>query len=245
MPTLGAFRLRAIGAVRRPAGWRTGSSRRTTVGIADPDRKDRPLRPDTLLAGLPRLVRVADETRWRGQASVATAAVVVVYWACTWLLGETVRPSAAALGAAVVAIPTLLVAALTTARRVREALARAVPPPRSTVHETQAASRERRLRMAGVVLTGIVALLLFDRLSGNGGVMAGLVTGLLAARGLADWLESNRWEGAERERESRLFVVVTPDGLSPRLAATQVYEMPRTARGHDTRREPSPFDLGI
>lgn len=188
---------------------------------------------------------MADETRWRGQSSVATAAVVVVYWACTWLLGETVRPGAAALAAAVVALPTLLVAALTTARRVREALARAAPPPRSTVHETHAASRERRLRLAGVVLTGIVALLLFDRLSGNGGVMAGLVAGLLAALGVADWLESHRWEDAERERESRLFVIVKPDGLSPRLGATEVYEIPRTARDHDVRREPSPFDLEI
>ncbi len=190
-------------------------------------------------------MRVADETRWRGQASVATAVVVVAYWASTWLLGETVRPGATALSAAVVAVPTLLVASLSTARRVRDALARAQSPPRSTLHETQAASRERRLRLSGVVLTGIVALLLFDRFTGGGGVMAGLLAGLLGALGVADWLESHRWEDAERERESRVFVIVKPDGLSPRLGASEVYEIPRTARDHDLRREPSPFDLEI
>ena len=190
-------------------------------------------------------MRVADETRWRGQASVATAVVVVAYWGSTWLVGETVRPGAAALAAAVVALPTLLVASLTTARRMREALVRVLPPPRSTLHETSAASRERRLRLSGVVLTGIVALLLFDRFTDGGGVMAGLVAGLLGALGVADWLESNRWERAERDRESRIFVIVKPDALSPRLAATEVYELVRTAREHDVRREPSPFDLEI
>ena len=190
-------------------------------------------------------MRVADETRWRAGSSIATAVVVAAYWASTWLLGETVRPGAAALSAAVVALPTLLVATLTTPRRVRDALVRPLPPPRSTLHETQAASRERRLRLSGIVLTGIVALLLFDRFTGGGGVMAGLVAGLLAALGIADWLESHRWADAERERESRIFVIVRPDALSPRLGAAEVYEIPRAVRDHDVRREPSPFDLEI
>jgi len=190
-------------------------------------------------------VRVADETRWRGQSSVATATVVAVFWLSTWLLGETVRVGATALAAAVVLVPTLLVASLTTSRRIRESLVRAVPPPRASVHETLAASRDRRVRLSGVVLTGIVALLLFDRFTGGGGVMAGLVAGLLAGLGAIDWLESRQWERAERERETRIFVIVRPDALSPRLGSAEVYETPRPGRDHDRRLEPSPFDLEI
>jgi hypothetical protein len=220
-------------------------SRRTTVEIGDLDRKDRPLRPETLLAGLPRLVRVADETRWRGQSSVATAAVVTAFWALTWLLGQPMRPGASALAAAIVAVPTLLVSSLATNRRIRESLLRAVPPPRATLYETVAASRDRRIKLSGIVLTGIVALLLFDRFSGGGGVMAGLVAGLLAALGAMDWLESRQWTAAERERESRIFAMIRPDALSPRLGAIDVYEIPRPGRDSDLRREPSPFDLEI
>lgn len=188
---------------------------------------------------------MADETRWRGQSSVATAAVVTVFWASTWLLGEPVRLGASALAAAIVALPTLMVASLTTTRRIRESLVRAVPPPRSTLHETTAASRDRRVKLSGIVLTGIVALLLFDRFTGGGGVMAGLVAGLLAALGAVDWFESRQWAAAERERETRIFVIVRPDALSPRLGSTDVYEIPRPGRDHDLRREPSPFDLEI
>ena len=188
---------------------------------------------------------MADETRWRGQASVATATVVVAFWVSTWLLGEPVRPGASALAAAVVAIPTLAIVSLTTTGRIRESLTRAVPPPRATLHETQAASRDRRMRLSGVVLTGIVALLLFDRFSGGGGVMAGLVAGLLGALGALDWLESRQWSAAERERETRIFVIVKPQALTPRLGAAEVYEIPRPGRDHDRRRVPSPFDLEI
>lgn len=200
---------------------------------------------ETLLAGLPRLVRVADETRWRGQSCVATAVVVTAFWLSTWLLEEPVRPGAVALAAAVAAIPTLMVASLLAGGRIREGLTRAVPPPRASIHETLAASRDRRVRLSGVVLTGIVALLLFDRFTGGGGIMAGLVAGLLGALGATDWRESLQWERAERERETRIFVIVRPDALSPRLGATEVYETPHPGRDHDRRTEPSPFDLEI
>lgn len=201
--------------------------------------------PETLLAGLPRLVRVADETRWRGQAMVATAAVVTAFWVCTWLLGEPVRAGAVALAAAVAAVPTLGISLLLAGPRIRESLTRAVPPPRASVHETLAATRDRRMRLSGIVLTGIVALLLFDRFTGGGGVMAGLVAGLLGAMGALDWREAQHWDRAERERETRIFVIVRPDALSPRLGSSDVYETPRPGRDHDRRTEPSPFDLEI
>ena len=176
---------------------------------------------------------------------MATAFVVTVFWLCTWLLEEPVRPGAVALAAAAAAIPTLMVASLLAGGRIRESLTRAVPPPRASIHETLAATRERRVRLSGVVLTGIVALLLFDSFTGGGGIMAGLVAGLLGALGAADWRESRQWERAEREREARIFVIVRPDALSPRLGATEVYETPRPGGDHDRRTEPSPFDLEI
>jgi hypothetical protein len=203
------------------------------------------VRPETLLAGLPRLVRVADEVRWRGQFCVATAAVVALFWVLSWLVDEPVRAGVTALAAAAVAVPTLAVGAIGMSRRVRERLARALPPPRASVHETLAVSRERRMKLSGAVLTGIVLLLLFERFTDGAGVIAGLVVGLLAAAGAVDWTESRRWETAERERETRLYVMVRPDALSPRLGAAQIYETPRPGDRRDRALEPSPFDLGI
>ena len=48
-------------------------------------------------------------------------------------------------------------------------LARALPPPRASVHETLASSRERRTKLSGIVLTGIVVLLLFERFTDGAG----------------------------------------------------------------------------
>ncbi len=203
------------------------------------------MRPESALAGLPRLVRVADETRWRGQSAVATAIVVAAYWGAAWLVGETVEPARAILAFAGVMLPTLVIVSLGSGRRMREALSGVAPPPRASVHETPASSRERRLRLAGVVLTGIIALLIFERFTGSGGVLAGLVAGLLLALGIADWREAGVWEAAERERESRIFVLIRPDALTPRLGATDLYEAPRPGRESDHAYEPSPFDLGI
>ena len=190
-------------------------------------------------------MRVADETRWRGQFCVATAVVVVLFWAFSWLVDEPVRPGITALAAAAVAVPTLLVTTLAGTRRIHESLARALPPPRASVHETLANSRDRRMRLAGIVLTGIVALLIFERFTDGGGVLAGLLAGLLGALGAVNWVEARRWEAAERERETRIFVMIRPDALTPRLGATQVFETPRPGDRRSQALEPSPFDLGI
>jgi hypothetical protein len=191
------------------------------------------------------LVRVADETRWRGQAAVATALVVAVFWLCTWLLGQPVRPGATALAAIAVALPTLFVASLSSGRRIRERLRDAGRPPRASVHETIANSRDRRLKLAGIVLTGIIALLVFDRFTGGGGIMAGLVAGLLGSLGAADWMEASQWDAAERERETRIFALIRPDALTPRLGTAPIFEAPRPGSDHDRTMEPSPFDLEI
>ncbi len=203
------------------------------------------MRPETLLAGLPRLVRVADEQRWRGQFCVATAAVVAVFWVFSWLVDEPLRAGVTALAAAAAAIPTLLVSGVGMNRRMNHLLGRAVPPPRASVHETLAASRERRTKLSGIVLTGIVLLLLFERFTDGAGIVAGLIAGLMAAFGAVDWVESRRWTAAERQRETRLYVMVKPDALSPRLGAAQVYETPRPGDRRGRALEPSPFDLGI
>jgi hypothetical protein len=191
------------------------------------------------------LVRVADEARWRGQAAVATALVVALFWTCTWLLDEPVRPGVTALAVVAVALPTLFVASLSSGRRIRESLRDAGPPPRASVHETLANSRDRRLRFAGIVLTGIIALLIFDRFTGGGGIMAGLVAGLLGSLGAVDWAESRQWAAAERERESRIYALIRPDALTPRLGAAPIFEAPRPGSDHDRTLEPSPFDLEI
>ena len=176
---------------------------------------------------------------------MATSLVIVAFWVLSWLAGEPVRTGLTILAATAVAIPTILSCALTSGRRLREGLAHAVPPPRSTVYETLANTRDRRLRFAGVVLTGIVLLLLFDRFTDGSGMTAGLLIGLLGSLGAVDWVEARHWEQAERERGTRIYVLVRPDALSPRLLTSDVYETPRPGGSRDREREPSPFDLGI
>ena len=45
--------------------------------------------------------------------------------------------------------------------------------------------------------------------------MAGLIAGLLGRLGAVDWIEARRWDAAERERETRIYVLVRPDALTP------------------------------
>jgi hypothetical protein len=195
--------------------------------------------PDTVLAGLPRVVRVADETRWRGHSAVATAIVLALFWTATWVLGEPVEAARTILGFGAVAAPSLIA----SGRRVRTTLGRTLATPRGAVHETAAAARERRMRLATIVLFGIVILLVFDRLTGGGGMMAGLVAGLMVGIGIADWRESGLWRGAERERDARLFVLVRPRALTPALAPSDVFEAPNTGRDGPIEMPLDPIDL--
>lgn len=186
---------------------------------------------DSVLAGLARVVRVADETRWRGQSSVAACVVLVAFWALNWVLGVPVERVRTPVGFAAVFVATLPLVLFSSRRRVRETLAQARGLPRSVVHETAAASRERRMRLVSVVLFGVIVLLVFDHLTGGGGMMAGLIAGLLGGMGISDWRESALWRAAERERDVRLFAIVRPRALTPALAPQDVFQVPNGSVG--------------
>ncbi|MDX6554505.1 MAG: hypothetical protein QOD86_700 [Miltoncostaeaceae bacterium] len=201
--------------------------------------------PESALAGLPRLVRVATELRFRGQAGLGIAVATAGFWAFSWLLDEPMHELQSLLALLVTGVPTLLISYVTAGRRVEEALRRTLPPPRGSIHETHADARDRRTRLAGIVLTGVIVLLMFDILTEGGGVMAGLVVGLFGALGLVDRIEAERWERAEQRRDARLFLLIRPHALSTRFGAAQVYELQRPSHDREVAYQPGPFDLGI
>lgn len=201
--------------------------------------------PESALAGLPRLVRVATELRFRGQAALGIAVATAGFWAFAWLLNEPMRELESLLAALATGVPILLISLLTAGRRVDEALRRTLPPPSTSVHETLADARDRRTRLAGIVLTSVIVLLMFDILTEGGGIMAGLVVGLFGGLGLVDRIEAERWERAEARREARLFLLIRPHALSTRFGTAQVYELRRPSHDRDLAYQPGPFDLGI
>lgn len=183
---------------------------------------------DSVLAGLPRLVRVRDEVRMRGVAAVGIGAATVGWWMLAWLLGEDVLGLRFVLGIAGIGVPTLLLAAWASGRRLREARQFRMPP-RIAVYETMAAARERRTRLAGVVMFAVIILMIFDRLSHGGGEMAGLVAGLFIPVGAVDILEARRWTELEREHhDTRLYVLVPARAFMARLSPQEIYERPRS-----------------
>lgn len=84
------------------------------------------------------------------------------------------------------------------------------------------------MRLASVVLLGIVVLLLFDHFTGGGGTMAGLIAGLMGGLGICDLREARMWRAAERERDSRLFVLVRPRALTPHIVPVDIFEASAT-----------------
>jgi hypothetical protein len=193
-----------------------------------------------MLAGLPRLVRVAEEIRWRGQASLSLGVAVAAYWAMSWLLGDPVDPIRGGISAAAVAALTLALCGLSSASRVREGLRETLPPPRLSVYETVADGRERRARFGGIVLLGAVVLLVFDRVTNGDGTMAGLLTGLFIAAGAVDLGEARRWRTAERDRDARLYVLIRANAMVARFGRAEIYE----ERRPDPDRRPDPVAFG-
>jgi hypothetical protein len=103
------------------------------------------------------------------------------------------------------------------------------PPPRSAVFETMADARDRRTRLSGIVLFGVIILMIFDHFSHGGGEMAGMVAGLFVPVGLIDLREAARWAELERSNhDTRLYVVMPSHAMMPPFSPDAVYERPRT-----------------
>jgi hypothetical protein len=183
---------------------------------------------DSVLAGLPRLVRVRDEVRMRGTAALGIGAATVGWWMLAWLLNEGVDGLRFIIAAAVIGAPSLLAAWLISARRLRVAV-QFRAPPRNAVYETIAAARERRTRLAGVVLFAVIILMIFDHFSHGAGEMAGLVAGLFIPFGILDIRESHHWTALEREHhDTRLYVLMQAHAMMVPLSPEAVYERPRS-----------------
>ena len=109
------------------------------------------------------------------------------------------------------------------------------------VYETHAAGRERRTRLAGIVVFGVIILLLFDHFTRGAGEMAGLVGGLFIPAGVVDLREARWWSRRERELGARgLYVVVPPHALMARMGPSDVFARPSDDPNDGGR---SPFDL--
>ncbi len=195
---------------------------------------------DAALAGLPRLVRVVEEVRARGIAAVGIGVAAAGWWLAAWLVGQDVDGPRTLLGGLVVAVPTLLLAGLAGRRRLA-AVDRLRPPPRPVVYETAADGRERRVRLAGIVVFGVIVLIMFDRLRGDGGEMAGLVAGLFLSAGFVDVMEARAWERIVRDRRADLYLLIRPHALMAHMGPGDVYERPHGDR--EEREIPSPYDL--
>ena len=181
---------------------------------------------DTLLAGLPRIVRVAEEVRMRGWTCIVVAGAAAVYWLTRWLLGQPTRGAVTWLAALGVGVVVGVIGIVVSSRRQREALGHLEPPPSQVVYETRAHARERRTRASGVLFLAAVVFLVFDRLTNGHGELAGLIVGLLGPLGLVDLLEARGWDLAERSRLSRLYTVVRPRALIAPYGNVPVYEVP-------------------
>jgi hypothetical protein len=183
---------------------------------------------DTVLAGLPRLVRVRDEVRMRGVAALGIGAATAGWWATAWLLSEGVSGLRFVLAAVGIGIPVLVISWIMSQRRLGAA-DHFLPPPRSAVYETMADARDRRTRLSGVVLFGVIILMIFDHFSHGGGEMAGMAAGLFIPVGLVDLHEARRWAALEREHhDTRLYVVMRAQAMMPAFTPDAIYERPRT-----------------
>jgi hypothetical protein len=197
--------------------------------------------PNAMLAGLPRLVRVADEVGARGQATLSVGLAVGAYWVCLWLLDQPVSPLKTLVSLLIAGLPASLMASVGSGRRIAAGRGELRPPPRLAVYETLADARERRARLAGILLLAAVVLLIFDRLTAGEGTMAGLTVGFFASIGLVDLLEARRWAETERARGVRLYVIVRPNAMVARYGPAEVYEVPRA----DANRDEEPVGSGL
>ncbi len=181
---------------------------------------------ETLLAGLPRIARVAEEVRLRGWLVLGVGGAVAAWWTIQWLLDQPLQPGRTWLIAFVVLVLAAVAGLVNVPRRVREGLRAPRFPTSRVVYETRADGRDRRIRLSGGVFLSAIVILMFDRLAGWEGVTAGVLMGTAVGVGGADLLEARRWERAEREREADLFVRIGPTALVASFGVADIYEVP-------------------
>ena len=196
---------------------------------------------ETALAKAPRLVRLSEEFQWRASAALGAAVAVVGYWVMSWLVGLPVDAAQAGAAFGVAFVPTLALGIPAARRRAAAARESSGRLPPGGIRETRAAARERRGKLAGIVLTGVLALLVFDAVFDGGGPIAGLVAGVLGGVGVADLLEARGWRRAEQARGVRLLALIAHDALTIAPTSDKVFEDRRGAL--DPVPGPSPFDL--
>lgn len=171
-------------------------------------------------------MRAGYELWARGITGVGLAVAAIGWWAANWLTEQDVSALRSALGMAAVGVVSLLAAGVVSIRRLR-AGRDPLPPPPHARYEPADIGRERRLRLAGIVVFGVIVLLAFDRLTGGSGEMAGLVAGLFGPVGLVDLLEARTWRTMESERDGRgLYLLVRPHALMAGIGVQPVYERP-------------------
>ncbi len=194
---------------------------------------------DVALAGLPRIVRVDDEVRWRGQVLTSLGLMALSLWIILWLAEGPVQPLSAGAVFGTALLLALVLGGITSRRRYAHGML-TLRRPRSVVHETVADARERRVRAATAMFLGISILLLLDTVISEVGATAALVAGAGTGLGFVDRLEARRWARAEKERESRIFLMLRPRALIARMGVQDVYELPTTASRDDDGTGDSP-----
>lgn len=181
---------------------------------------------DALLAGLPRIARVAEEVRLRGVLAIAVGGAAAAWWTIQWLLDQDVdagRTWAFALLTLVLAVVTGL---FNVPRRLRDGLRNPRFPSARVVYETRADGRDRRVRLSGAVFLSTIVILMLDQVAEWGGVTAGVIVGAAVGLGVCDLVEARRWSRAERERDADLFVKVGPRALVAGYGRIEVFEVP-------------------
>jgi hypothetical protein len=181
---------------------------------------------DALLAGLPRIARVAEEVRLRGWLTLTVGGAVAAWWTIQWLLDQPLQPARTWLFALMIGGLGAVAALVNVPRRVREGLRATRLPNARVVYETRADGRDRRIRLSGAVFLSAIVVLMCDRLAHWEGITAGMIIGVAVAMGIADLVEGRRWHRAEREREAELYVRIGPRALVASYGEVDIFEVP-------------------
>jgi hypothetical protein len=181
---------------------------------------------DALLAGLPRIARIAEEVRLRGVLAIAVGGAAAAWWVIQWLLDQQVEPGRTWALALLTAVLAAVSGLVNVPRRLREGLRNPRFPSARVVYETRADGRDRRVRLFGAVFLSTTVILIFDQIAGLWVVNALAIVGAAVGLGVADLVEARRWARAERERDADLFVKLGPRALVAGFGRVEVYEVP-------------------